>query len=217
MRIHPEGRASLALTTGFIIVLLSTLRLVAAGDIWFAIAAIGSALLFIFMLQFFRNPHREITLDAAALLAPADGKVVAIEETMETDFIKSECNVIAIFMHVHNVHANRAPASGEVVHRQYHKGRYLLAWNPKSSHLNERCSLATKNEHGVVLTRQIAGGLARRIITYPNIGEQVEQGSQIGFIKFGSRVDLFFPKTFEVQVRLGQKVVGGKTVLARIR
>jgi len=217
MRIHPEGRGSLALTAGFILVVLSALRLTDAADLWVAIAAGACAMLFVFMLQFFRNPHRDILADPSSLLAPADGKVVAIEETVETDFLKSECKVIAIFMGIFDVHANRAPADGEVVHRQYHKGRYLLAWNPKSSYLNERCSLATKNEHGVILTRQIAGGLARRIITYPNVGERIEQGSQIGFIKFGSRVDLFFPKTFEVEVTLGQRVVGGKTVLARIK
>jgi phosphatidylserine decarboxylase len=180
------------------------------------ITSLGLALFFVFFLQFFRNPPRTIALDPLALLAPADGKVVAIEETVESDFLKQDCMVIAIFMNVHNVHINRAAASGEVVHRQYHKGRYLLAWNPKSSHLNERASLAIRNAHGTTLTRQIAGGLARRIVTYPNVGDYVDQGNEIGFIKFGSRVDLFFPKSYQVKVRLGQKVTGGETVLARL-
>lgn len=216
MRIHKEGLGTITVTSGLIAILLVVVVIAGASALLITAAAIGSALLLAFILQFFRDPPRSITLDSLALLAPADGKVVAIEETIESDFLRQECRVIAIFMNVHNIHVNRAPSSGEVVYRKYHKGRYLLAWNPKSSHLNERTSLAIRNQHGTTLTRQIAGGLARRIVTYPNVGDQVEQGSQIGFIKFGSRVDLFFPKSYKVKVRLGQKVTGGKTILAQI-
>lgn len=216
MRIHKEGRGTLIVTLVVILALLTTLRLLQADLRWMIIASVACSALLVFVLQFFRDPIRLIEMDPTVLLAPADGKVVAIEETVEGDHLKSECMTIAIFMNIHNVHVNRAPASGVVVGRQYHKGRYLVAWNPKSSHLNERASLVIRAETGTLVVRQIAGGLARRIVTYPNVGETVEQGSQIGFIKFGSRVDLFFPKSYEAKVTLGQKVTGGKTILAQL-
>ena len=215
--IHKEGRGTLALVAGISLAALTVLRLADVADKWVVLAAVASGILFIIVLHFFRNPIRRITPDLNAVIAPADGKIVAIERVNEEEFMKGECTLISIFMNVHNVHVNRAPVAGKVIYRKYHHGKYLVAWNHKSSLLNERTTLAFSLEESTVMMRQIAGGLARRIVTYPKEGEWVEQGSQIGFIKFGSRVDVFIPNHFTVTATLKQKVKGGITVIATVR
>jgi phosphatidylserine decarboxylase len=171
--------------------------------------------IFIIVLQFFRNPSRSIAINPRHIIAPADGKVVVIEEVEETEFLKTRCRQISIFMSPFNVHINRNPVSGVVEFCKYHAGKYLVAWHPKSSTENERTSIAVRTEDGKrVLFRQIAGALARRIVWYVKEGQSVTQGEEFGFIKFGSRVDIFIPLEAKVLVKIGDKPVGGKTIIA---
>jgi phosphatidylserine decarboxylase len=170
------------------------------------------------VLNFFRNPKRQLFLEEGAIISPADGKVVVIEETYEGEYFKSKRLQVSIFMSPRNVHVNRTPINGEVKYFKYHPGKFLLAWNPKSSTDNERTTFVIEDEDDKVeiLMRQIAGTVARRIKFYVEEGDAVEQGSEFGFIKFGSRVDLFLPLDAVLEVELGDKVKGGQTVLARI-
>jgi len=171
---------------------------------------------FLVFLQFFRAPVFTVKKDSNAVLAPADGKVVVIEETEETEYLKKRCRQISIFMSPVNVHVNRMPVSGVISYFKYHPGEYLVAWHPKSSTLNERTTIAAKTENGEeILFRQIAGSLARRIRWYVKEGEPLEQGEEFGFIKFGSRVDIFLPLEAKVNVKLGDKTRGGRTVIAQ--
>lgn len=172
---------------------------------------------FFLILQFFRNPRRRIEGHSSnEVVAPADGKVVVIEETEEGEYLKDRRIQLSIFMSPLNVHVNRNPIGGEVKYAKYHKGKYLVAWHPKSSTENERTTVVVENENGPVLFRQIAGAVARRIRFYVKEGDQVHQGHEMGFIKFGSRVDVFLPLNAEVLVEKDQKTRGGETVLARI-
>ncbi len=176
-----------------------------------------SLLVFVFFLQFFRNPKRTVLTDDGMVLAPADGKVVVIEKTVESEFLNSERVQISIFMSPLNVHVNRNPVSGQVNNYRYHKGKYLVAWHPKSSTENERTTVVYQLANGVeILCRQIAGMAARRIKCYLEEGQRVEQGKEFGFIKFGSRVDLFLPTDSKINVKIGDKTVGGKTVIASL-
>jgi phosphatidylserine decarboxylase len=176
-----------------------------------------SALLFIIIVQFFRNPHFDIAQDDKVVLCPADGKVVVIEETTETEFLKDKRIQVSVFMSPVNVHVNRHPISGVIKYFKYHPGKYLVAWHPKSSTENERTTVVTETKTGTqVLFRQIAGALARRIVWYVKEGDKVEQGDQFGFIKFGSRVDLFLPLGSKINVEIGEVVKGGQTVLAEL-
>ncbi|KOY85148.1 phosphatidylserine decarboxylase [bacterium 336/3] len=178
------------------------------------ILAIG-LVIFVIVLQFFRNPTRKTPKNVNHIIAPADGKVVVIEEVDEPEFLKTRCKQISIFMSPFNVHVNRNPVSGVVEFCKYHAGKYLVAWHPKSSTENERTSIAIKTSDGKrVLFRQIAGALARRIVWYVKEGTPVEQGEEFGFIKFGSRVDIFIPLEAKVLVKIGDKPVGGETVIA---
>src|SRR5690606_30868098 len=175
-----------------------------------------SAFLFIAIVQFFRSPKRTIHIDDNAVLCPADGKIVVIEETEETEYFNDKRLQISIFMSPTNVHVNRNPISGIVSYFKYHPGKFLVAWHPKSSTENERTTVVVQNSNNVeVLFRQIAGALARRIVWYVKEGDAVQQGEEFGFIKFGSRVDVFLPVGTKVNVNIGDKVVGGKTVIAR--
>src|SRR5690606_2635813 len=175
-----------------------------------------SAFLFIAIVQFFRSPKRTIHIDDNAVLCPADGKIVVIEETEETEYFNDKRLQISIFMSPTNVHINRNPVSGVVSYFKYHPGKFLVAWHPKSSTLNERTTVVVKKQDGVeVLFRQIAGALARRIVWYVKQNDVVRQGDEFGFIKFGSRVDIFLPLGTKVAVNIGDKVVGGKTIIAR--
>ncbi len=176
-----------------------------------------SFLLFVIILQFFRSPSFAITTHNQHVICPADGKVVVIEEVDEPEFLKDKRIQISVFMSPVNVHVNRNPIAGIVKYFKYHPGKYLVAWHPKSSTENERTTIAIENESGVtVLFRQIAGALARRIVWYVKEGQEVEQGAQFGFIKFGSRVDIFLPLGTKVNVNLGDKVKGGRTILAEL-
>lgn len=172
---------------------------------------------FIIVLQFFRNPDRKVASPTAnTLLAPADGKVVTIEEVEETEYFKGKRLMVSIFMSPFNVHVNRISFNGEVSYVQYHPGKYLMAWDPKSSTENERNTVVLDNGRHEVLFRQIAGFLARRIVCYAKRGLKVTQGDEMGFIKFGSRVDIFLPLGTEVKVSVGQKVTGNRTLIADI-
>lgn len=176
-----------------------------------------SLLLYLLVLQFFRNPVFEIERNEHHVLAPADGKVVVIEETTENEYLKDRRIQVSIFMSPINVHVNRMPVGGVISHCAYHPGKYLVAWHPKSSTENERTSIAVRMESGTeILFRQIAGALARRICWYIKEGQQLNQGEEFGFIKFGSRVDLFLPLSAKICVNLGEKTVGGKTVIATL-
>src|SRR5690606_8562425 len=176
-----------------------------------------SLILFITVLQFFRSPSRVHTISERQVICPADGKVVVIEETEETEYLKDRRIQLSVFMSPINVHINRNPIGGTVTYFKYHPGKYLVAWDPKSSTDNERTTVVVQNDAGVsVLFRQIAGALARRIVWYIKEGDKVEQTKEFGFIKFGSRVDLFLPLGTEINVKLGDKVKGGITVLATL-
>ncbi len=176
---------------------------------------ISLIILLILVLQFFRNPNRNFLQNESQVLSPVDGKVVVIEEVFEKEYYNEKRLQISVFMSPLNVHVTRYPVGGEVVYSKYHPGKYLVAWHPKSSEENERTTVVVRSkEFGDVLHRQIAGALAKRIVNYANEGETVIQASDSGFIKFGSRVDVFLPIGTKVQVKLNQKVKGGVTVLA---
>ncbi len=215
MKIHKEGHKILL---GFTSILLILNFLVYWFTPDFLLAAnIVSGILFLLVLQFFRNPRREIMVaDDNLVYAPADGKVVVIEEAHEGEYFDAKRLQVSIFMSPTNVHVNRNPVSGTVNYFRYHPGKYLVAWHPKSSTENERTTLVIDNGEDEVLLRQIAGAVAKRIVNYVSEGDQVHQGHDFGFIKFGSRVDLFLPLDAKIEVTMGQKVKGNKTVIARL-
>lgn len=170
---------------------------------------------FILILQFFRNPVRTAAINDNHIIAPVDGKVVVIEEVFESEYFKDKRMQVSIFMSPINVHVTRYPVNGEVKFSKYHPGKYLVAWHPKASTENERTTVVIENSvFGEILYRQIAGALARRIVNYAEEGTEVVQGEDAGFIKFGSRVDLFLPLGTKINVELNQKAVGGKTIIA---
>jgi phosphatidylserine decarboxylase len=176
-----------------------------------------SVLFYLLILQFFRNPIFSITRHDKQVLAPADGKVVVIEETEETEYLKGKRTQVSIFMSPVNVHVNRMPVGGTISFFKYHPGKYLVAWHPKSSTENERTTVAVKMSNGAeILFRQIAGALARRIKCYVKEGQNLEQGQEFGFIKFGSRVDIFLPLDAKVTVKIGDITKGGRTVIAEL-
>ncbi|MXV49837.1 phosphatidylserine decarboxylase family protein [Pedobacter sp. HMF7647] len=216
MKFHKEGYTSLALCILFIFVLNAFVHYYWSEITWLKwLIYIVSFLLFVTIVQFFRSPNRAVALHDDHVICPADGKVVVIEETEETEYLKDKRIQISIFMSPVNVHVNRNPVSGIVKYFKYHPGKYLVAWHPKSSTENERTTVVTETAAGTpVLFRQIAGALARRIVWYVKEGDKVEQGNQFGFIKFGSRVDVFLPLGTKVNVNIGDVVKGGVTVLA---
>lgn len=216
MRFHREGYSAIVIAGVAALGLLVTVIFLfpAAAGLHYITAGLGAVLL-VAILQFFRHPNRVSPPGDRLVLAPADGKVVVIEETTETEYLKDRRIQLSIFMSPVNVHVNRAPISGLVKHVRYFQGKYLVAWHPKSSTENERTTIVIEHASGVeVLFRQIAGAMARRIRWYLKEGQQVSAGEEMGFIKFGSRVDVFLPAGTEVKVQLGQKVRGGETVLA---
>ena len=172
--------------------------------------------LVVLILQFFRNPKRNFILNPKQVLSPVDGKVVVIEEVYEKEYFKDKRLQVSVFMSPLNVHVTRYPVGGNIVYSKYHPGKFLVAWHPKSSEENERTTVVVKSEaFGEVLHRQIAGALAKRIVNYATTGQEVSQSSDSGFIKFGSRVDIFLPLGTKINVKLNQKVVGGVTVVAQ--
>jgi phosphatidylserine decarboxylase len=215
MKIHKEGHKIL-------ITFLLSLAILNFLIYWYLpaylnIASIASTVLFLLILQFFRNPRREIVVaDNNIVYAPADGKIVVIEQAHEGEYFNDNRLQVSIFMSPTNVHVNRNPVSGTVNYFRYHPGKYLVAWHPKSSSENERTTLVIDSGEDEVLLRQIAGAMAKRIVAYVNEGDQVHQGKDFGFIKFGSRVDLFLPLDAKIEVTMGQKVKGNKTVIARL-
>lgn len=218
MKIHKEGYPTIALALVFSIILIAIAHYVfPAFDIAKYTAYAISAFVIIIALQFFRSPTRNWTEHHTSVICPADGKVVVIEETEETEFFKDKRLQVSIFMSPVNVHVNRYPISGIVKYAKYHAGKFLVAWHPKSSTDNERTTVVVEHESGVqVLFRQIAGALARRIVMYSKEGDKAEQSKEFGFIKFGSRVDVFLPVGTKVNVNLNQNVKGGVTILAEI-
>lgn len=212
---HKEGTPSILLGTTFTaVVLLLSDYLISTNWIKMTIQ-IATLVFLIIILQFFRNPKRTVILNENQILAPVDGKVVVIEEVYEGEYFKDKRLQISIFMSPINVHVTRYGLSGIVKFSKYHPGKFLVAWHPKASEENERTTVVVENAtFGDVLYRQIAGALARRIVNYAQEGMQVVQGTDAGFIKFGSRVDLFLPLGTPVNVVLNQKAIGGKTIIA---
>ena len=218
MRIHKEGYKILFF--GFISLVLANvvITFIWADHIllkW--IFLVSSFLLYVFLLFFFRLPVRRFEPDPGLIYAPADGKVVVIEETMENEYFKSPRLQVSIFMSPLNVHCNRYPISGKVKYTNYHPGKYLVAWHPKSSELNEHSTVVIETSGGAeILIRQIAGAVARRIVTYARKDQEVHQGDELGFIKFGSRVDIFLPLDTEIEVPILQHVRANRSIIAKI-
>ena len=215
MTIHREGYRTIGITALIfgIINIISFNFLSNESPFISGLIFIVTLFLFLFIISFFRVPNRQLTKDDTKIICPADGKVVVIEEVDDVEFFKGKCLQVSIFMSPANVHQNRHPMNGEVIYNQYHKGKFLVAWHPKSSTENERWSIAVKNNYGTILYKQIAGALAKRICNYSKVGDQAKQTDEYGFIKFGSRVDVLLPVGTKVNVQLNQVVQGGVTVL----
>lgn len=216
MKFHKEGRASILIATLISLVLILIAHIVFPELVIIHILAwLTVAFILVTTLQFFRNPPRRMIELLDGVIAPADGKVVVIEEIEDAEYFKRKVRQISIFMSPVNVHINWYPISGEVIYSKYHPGKYLVAWDPKSSTDNERHSVVIKHpQFGEILVKQIAGAVARRIVNYAKIGSQVEQGEEMGFIKFGSRVDVLIPLDARVDIELNQKSYGGQSILA---
>lgn len=216
MTFHKEGYPTLILTLLVTGLLYTITKLYA--PVWLNFIFIGLGLfLLIIVLQFFRNPSRKINPENPNLIyTPADGKVVVIEKTVEPEYLKEECWMVSVFMSPLNVHINRNPIPGQVEYVKYHPGKYLVAWHPKSSTENERFTTCYNTQNGKVLIKQIAGALARRIVNYLNVGDTVKQGHEMGFIKFGSRVDIYLPLSAKIKVELDQVVKAPLDIIAEI-
>jgi len=216
MTIHKEGFKTIAISVILfgIINVFSFYFLSSSAPVITWIIFIATLGLVIFMISFFRIPKRPLTKQEDAIVAPADGKVVAIEEVQADEYFTDRRIQVSIFMSPLNVHVNRNPVSGEVAYSQYHKGKYLVAWHPKSSTDNERHTVVYRNNGKELLVKQIAGAMAKRIINYLQPGQKVEQAAEMGFIKFGSRVDLLLPLDAKIQVKIGDQPKGGVTVVA---
>lgn len=219
MKIHREGYTSLFFTILFVLgiaVLVNVLW--PFQTLWHYVLYGFLGLIFLIVLQFFRSPQFAVPANDNHVLSPADGKIVVIENTTEDEFFHDKRLQISIFMSPVNVHVNRYPLKGLVTFFRYHPGKYLVAWHPKSSTENERTTVVVEHpKHGPVLFRQIAGALARRIVCYSKEGDEIKQGAEMGFIKFGSRVDVFLPPDTPVNVKIGDTVKGGRTVLAHFK
>lgn len=218
MTIHKEGYKSILISA----ILFAVINLVSFYFISFHLAWLSWVIFFLtlvlllFIISFFRVPRRQLMLGSNLVVCPADGKVVVIEEVYDEEYFKDKRLQVSIFMSPANVHQNRTPVAGEVVYNQYHKGKYLVAWHPKSSTENERHSVVIRHAKGEILVKQIAGALAKRIVNYLSVGQKVEQSAEMGFIKFGSRVDVLLPPGAKVNVKFNEVVKGGVTVLATL-
>lgn len=212
---HKEGAKSILITLLLTVVILFATDFITIS--WLRISLIVIAVvLLILVLQFFRNPKREVDNSDNHILAPVDGKVVVIEEVFEPEYFNDKRLMVSIFMSPVNVHVTRYPVNGVVKFSKYHPGKFLAAWEPKSSTENERTTIVINNRvYGEIMYRQVAGALARRIVNYAEEGMRVVQGKDAGFIKFGSRVDIYLPLGTEINLKLGQKAVGAKTVICK--
>ncbi len=218
MKIHKEGHMTL-LVSGIILLIFNIVIAFVYRDLTVYYITGGlSLIILVAFASFFRIPHREFITGDSHIIAPADGRVVVIEETFEKEYFSDKRIQVSIFMSPANVHVNRTPVSGVVTYQKYHPGKYLVAWHPKSSEKNERNTVVIEHdETGLeILVRQIAGKLARKIRWYLNEGDEVEQNAELGFIKFGSRVDMFLPLGTKIDVQLNQKVKGGITVIGTL-
>jgi len=216
MTIHREGYRTIGITA----LIFGVINLISISYLGTCCPRVAGAIFgltlffFLFIISFFRIPNRTLTINDNQIICPADGKVVVIEEITDEEYFKDKRIQVSVFMSPANVHVNRNPISGKVVYNQYHKGKYLVAWHPKSSTENERWSVAVENNNGTILYKQIAGALAKRICNYTSVGQEVKQTDEYGFIKFGSRVDILLPVGTKINVALNEVVKGGVTVLA---
>ena len=215
-RIHREGYSFLSVLLILLLGINIASQFSSIDGFYLNIILLVSVFIFLFFLQFFRNPKIIKTIDKNLIISPANGEVVHIGEVFEEEYYKEKRLLISIFMSPLDVHINRNPISGIVKYYKYHKGKYLVAWHPKSSTKNERTTTVIANNKISILVRQIAGLVARRIINYSTVGEKVNQSNQLGFIKFGSRADIFLPLDFKPNVKLKQKTKAGVTVLGRL-
>ncbi|MCX6277101.1 MAG: phosphatidylserine decarboxylase family protein [Bacteroidetes bacterium] len=218
MTIHKEGYKTILIAFLFVAALILAFNDVLKNQTWFHFGLYAFCLWFIIMIiRFFRSPKRTFTGEEKVIMCPADGKIVVIERTIEPEYFKDERIQVSIFMSATNVHVNWFPVGGEIVYYYYHPGKHLVAFNPKASLENERATTVIQtNDHKKILVRQIAGAMARRIKCYPKVGEPVTQGEELGFIKFGSRVDLLLPVDTKLEITLNQKVTGKKTIIGRL-
>ena len=217
MKIHKEGYTTIVLAILILSIInflvykyfpLLTLQI---------IIMLASAVLFYFILHFFRNPVRNVEINNNHIIAPSDGKLVVVEDVFENEFLKEDCTQLSIFMSPLNVHKQWYPVNGKIIYSKNHNGKYLVAWHPKSSLENERSTIVVETEEGhKILFRQIAGAVARRICNYSKEGVIINQEMEAGFIKFGSRIDVFVPKKAKIKVSLNEVIIGGKTILAEI-
>jgi phosphatidylserine decarboxylase len=217
MRIHKEGTPIILGGLIFLIVLyIFIAHFTSCTPLYCYGIGITGVLFLSFILFFFRNPVRKINTDQSIVYAPADGKIIAIEEVFETEFLNRNCIKVSIFMSIWNIHVNRYPISGHIIYTKYHPGKYLIAHHPKSSELNEHQTVVIEKTGGTeIMVKQIAGTVARRIVCYAKQGQNVEQGDDLGFIRFGSRVDIFIPLNASVLIQMNEKVKGNKTMIAR--
>jgi phosphatidylserine decarboxylase len=217
MKIHREGYPTLILV--FTLILISSIFVyffTSGFSIFHFIGILLSLIIFIFFLQFFRLPNRIANSGINDIICPADGEVVVIEETEETEYFKDKRIQVSVFMSPFNVHANWYPVSGVVKYIKYHPGKFLVAWHPKSSTLNERSTVVVQAENGIeILIRQIAGAVARRIVTYSILNSKASKNQELGYIKFGSRVDIYLPIGTQINVKLKDKVVGNQTIIGQ--
>ena len=217
MRLHKEGTKIIIYT----VLLLSAINLaffqfLDVPFLNYTLLSI-SVVLLVLVLNFFRVPLRKVTINDKNILAPSDGKLVVIEQVQENEYLKEKCIQLSIFMSPLNVHKQWFPINGKVEYTKYHPGKYLVAWHPKSSTENERSTTVISSNNGTkILFRQIAGAVARRICNYANLGQTITQKDEAGFIKFGSRVDVFVPLNATIKVKIGDKIIGGQTILATI-
>lgn len=218
MTIHREGYKTIFIVFLFVAVVLLTLNHIFPTQTWVHVFLYALGLWFFLMIvRFFRSPKRKVNGGKDIIISPADGKVVVIERTIEPELFREERIQVSIFMSAANVHVNWFPVSGDITYYHYHPGKHMVAFNPKASLENERTTTVIKTTDGTdILIRQIAGAVARRVKCYPVVGEPVIQGDELGFIKFGSRVDLLLPIDTKLNIQIGQKVVGKKTVIGHL-
>jgi len=218
MNIHKEGKKIIPVSFVILVLLYALLYWLIPIFVIQTVLAVAGIVFFVLIVRFFRDPEIDVHIADDEIIAPADGKIVVIEETDETEYLKDKRIQVSIFMSPLNVHVNRSPIDGIISYFKYHPGKFLVAWHPKSSTDNERTSIAIKMKNGIeVLMRQVAGAAARRICFYSEEGQPTYQGEKFGFIRFGSRIDLYLPLDAEIKVSMDQISYGGKTVIAKIK